>query len=137
MEVLEKTISKNGHGKHSPLIEDFIPVNKIVNEDCVSGMKKLPDACIDLVVTSPPYDSIRDYKGFDVNLHETGKEIFRVLKDGGLAVMVIQDQTKNFGKSLTSFRTLLYKSNKERGWIIPTSLVTGKEVRSWLTSYGY
>lgn len=107
MEVLENTMSNNGHGKHSPLLEDFIPVNKIINEDCVSGMKKLPDGCIDLVVTSPPYDAIRDYKGFDVNLHETGKEIFRVLKDGCLAVMVIQDQTKNFGKSLTSFRTVL------------------------------
>ena len=30
-----------------------------------------------------------------------------MLKDGGIAVMVIQDQTKNFGKSLTSFRTIL------------------------------
>lgn len=107
MEVLEKTISKNGHGKHSPLMEDLIPLNKIVNGDCVAEMKKLPDNCIDLVVTSPPYDAIRDYKGFDVNLHEAGKEIFRVLKDGGLAVMVIQDQTKNFGKSLTSFRTIV------------------------------
>jgi predicted methyltransferase len=29
--------------------------NKIYNEDCVLGMKKLPDDSIDLIVTSPPY----------------------------------------------------------------------------------
>ena len=30
--------------------------NKIYNEDCVLGMKKLPDDSIDLIVTSPPYN---------------------------------------------------------------------------------
>ncbi len=70
-------------------------------------MKKIPDSSIDLVVTSPPYDSLRDYNGFSVDLEKTGKEIYRVLKEGGIAVMVIQDQTKNFGKTLTSFRTIL------------------------------
>lgn len=84
-----------------------LPLNKILCGDAVEVMRKFPDNSIDLVVTSPPYDSIRDYKGFAFDLHTTGKEIFRVLKDGGIAVMVIQDQTKNFGKSLTSFRTIL------------------------------
>jgi site-specific DNA-methyltransferase (adenine-specific) len=75
--------------------------------DCVEGMKKLPDNCIDLMVTSPPYDGIRVYNGFNFDLHSTGKEIYRILKDGGIAAMVIQDQTKNFGKSLTSFKTIV------------------------------
>ena len=82
-------------------------INKIYNEECVSGMKKIPDNSIDLIVTSPPYDKLRNYNGFSFDLHETGKEIYRVLKDGGIAVMVIQDQTKDFGKSLTSFRTII------------------------------
>lgn len=82
-------------------------INKVHCSDCVEGMKKLPDNCVDLVITSPPYDSIRDYNGFSVDLHSTGKEIFRVLKEGGIAVVVIQDQTKNFGKTLTSFRTIV------------------------------
>lgn len=76
--------------------------------DCVELMKKLPDGSIDLVVTSPPYDNLRDYKGnLDFNLHETGKEIFRVLKEGAIAVLVIQDQTINYGKTLTSFKTII------------------------------
>jgi len=84
-----------------------LELNKIYNIDCVEGMKKIPDNSIDLVVTSPPYDSIRDYKGFTFNLHETGIEIYRILKDGGIAAMVIQDQTKDYGKSLTSFKTII------------------------------
>ena len=81
--------------------------NNIYNMDCVSGMKKIPDDSIDLVVTSPPYDALRDYNGFSVDLHATGVEIHRVLKEGGIAVMVIQDQPKDFGKSLTSFKTII------------------------------
>jgi len=85
-----------------------IDLNKIHCLDCVEGMKKhLPDNSVDLMVTSPPYDGIRKYNGFSFNLHETGKEVFRVLKEGGIAVMVIQDQTKNFGKTLTSFKTII------------------------------
>jgi site-specific DNA-methyltransferase (adenine-specific) len=70
-------------------------------------MKKLPDNCIDMVVTSPPYDAVRKYNGFTYDLHAAGEQIHRVLKDGAVAVMVIQDQTKNFGKSLTSFKTII------------------------------
>jgi site-specific DNA-methyltransferase (adenine-specific) len=84
-----------------------VPLNKIICGDAVGELKKFPSNSIDLVVTSPPYDGIRKYNGFSFDLHATGKEIYRVLKEGGIAVMVIQDQTKNFGKSLTSFRTIV------------------------------
>lgn len=81
--------------------------NKIICGDAVEVMKRMPDDSIDLVVTSPPYDGIREYRGFSYDLHAAGEQIYRILKNGGIAVMVIQDQTKNFGKSLTSFRTIL------------------------------
>lgn len=81
--------------------------NEIVAIDCVEGMKRLPDNSIDLVVTSPPYDGVRKYNGFTYDLHAAGVEIFRVLKPGSVAVMVIQDQTINYGKSLTSFKTII------------------------------
>ncbi|MDD2753332.1 MAG: transcriptional repressor LexA [Candidatus Portnoybacteria bacterium] len=84
-----------------------LPLNKIICGDSVAELKKIPDNSIDLVVTSPPYDGIRKYNGFTFDLHATGKEIYRVLKEGGIAAMVIQDQTKNFGKSLTSFKTIV------------------------------
>ena len=47
-------------------------INKILNEDCVKILKKIPKDSIDLVITSPPYDNLRSYKGykfkFEMNL---------------------------------------------------------------------
>ncbi len=82
-------------------------LNDIYAIDALEGLKGLPDNCIDLMVTSPPYDNLRDYKGFSLDLSAIGKEVFRVMKDGGIAVMVMQDQTKNFGKTLTTFKTAI------------------------------
>ena len=83
-------------------------LNKVYCMDCVEGMLKIPDNSIDLVVTSPPYDQLREYDGnLTFDLHKTGEQVYRILKDGGIAVMVIQDQTKDFGKSLTTFRTII------------------------------
>lgn len=75
--------------------------------DCVEGMKMILDNSVDVVVTSPPYDSLRTYNGFTLDLHAVGEQIYRILKPGGICAMVIQDQTKDFGKSLTSFRTII------------------------------
>ena len=81
--------------------------NKIICGDSAKVLKDFPDNSIDLVVTSPPYDALRDYKGFTLDLHAIGKELFRIMKPGGIVAMVIQDATKNFAKSLTSFRTII------------------------------
>lgn len=35
-------------------IEDY--KNKIINGDCLEIMRKLPDKCVDLILTDPPYD---------------------------------------------------------------------------------
>ncbi len=84
-----------------------LPLNKILCGDAVEMLKGIPSNSIDLVVTSPPYDGIRTYNGFSLNLPAVGKELHRVLKDGGIVAMVIQDATHNFGKSLTSFKTII------------------------------
>lgn len=33
-----------------------IPVDYISNSDCIEGMKKLPDNCVDLIIADPPYN---------------------------------------------------------------------------------
>ena len=92
-------------------LESETPIGSWINTtrciDCVEGMEQLPDECVDLVVTSPPYDGTRDYTGYKYDLHKTGQQVYRVLKQGGVAAMVVQDQTRNFGKTLTSFRTIV------------------------------
>ena len=67
--------------------------DRIICGNNIEVMRKLPDNSVDLVMTSPPYDNIRDYKGFNMDLHGVGREIHRVHKDGGICVMVIQDGT--------------------------------------------
>ena len=84
-----------------------LPIDKVISGDANEVLKKFPDNSIDIVVTSPPYDNIREYKGFSLDLNKIGRIIHSKLKDGGVVGMVIQDQTKNFGKSLTSFKTII------------------------------
>lgn len=76
----------------------------LIHGECVTVMQEMDEASVDMVVTSPPYDKIRDYDGFSLSLPDLGDQLHRVLSDGGLAAVVIQDQTKSFAKSLTSFR---------------------------------
>nr|DAH59521.1 MAG TPA: adenine-specific methyltransferase [Caudoviricetes sp.] len=39
----------------------MIELNKIYNEDCLEGMKRIPDGSVSLIVTDPPY--LLDNKG--------------------------------------------------------------------------
>ena len=80
---------------------------RLYRGDCLEVMPEMTDT-VDLVVTSPPYDALRAYGGeWVVDLPAVGREVYSLLADGGVAVMVIQDQTKDFKKSLTSFRTIV------------------------------
>jgi site-specific DNA-methyltransferase (adenine-specific) len=82
----------------------MIHKNEVHLMDCLKGLELVKDNSIDFIVTSPPYDQLRTYES-STSILEVGKECFRTLKDGGIMAMVIQDQTKDFAKSLTSFRT--------------------------------
>lgn len=78
--------------------EDF--ENKIVCSDYVNAIKHIPDSSIDMILYSPPYDNTRSYNGnWSIDLPNMGGEVYRVLKDGGVCCMLIQDQTKDFCKS--------------------------------------
>jgi site-specific DNA-methyltransferase (adenine-specific) len=89
-------------------IDNFI--NKILNTDSEKILKTIPSNSIDLTVTSPPYDDIRDYKGYNFNneiLTSIIKELFRVTKKGGVVVWIVGDSTINGSESATSFRQAL------------------------------
>jgi len=82
-------------------------INKNYNESNLETMAKMPDCFVDLTVTSPPYDDVRTYKGFTLPLRDIAKELYRVTKDGGVVVWVVNDKTKNYCESLTSFKTAI------------------------------
>ncbi len=81
--------------------------SKIICGDAAAELLNFRANTFDLTVFSPPYDKLRDYHGYDFDLHKLGKQLYRVTKNGGVVVMVIQDQTTNGRKTLTSFRTIL------------------------------
>ena len=67
---------------------------------------------VDLAVTSPPYDDMRDYHNnsawnYDF-FRQVADEMTRVLKPGGVIVWNVNDQTINGGKTGSSFRQALY-----------------------------
>lgn len=74
-------------------------INKIIVGDSEEILKKLPDNCIDLIFTSPPYNFGLDYEnhkdGINWNdyfdkLFRIFKECIRVLKYGGRIVVNVQ-----------------------------------------------
>ena len=86
----------------------MLEINKLYNMDCVKGMRLLDDECIDLTVTSPPYDNLRDYKGYYFDVTDVIKQLYRVTKKGGVVVWVVGDATVNGSETGTSFRQALY-----------------------------
>lgn len=91
---------------------------EIYNESNLETMKRMPDNCIDLTVTSPPYDDLRTYENDDFlpcgEFEEIVKQLFRVTKDGGVVVWIVGDAVKNGNESGTSFYHAL--TFKKLGW---------------------
>ena len=83
-------------------------LNKIVEGNCVEVMRQFDDNVIDLTVTSPPYDDLRNYKGFVFPFEDIAKELYRVTKPGGVVVWVVNDATINGNETGTSFKQALY-----------------------------
>ena len=95
------------------------------NMDCVEGMKQIPDETIDMTITSPPYDNIRDYKGYSFDYKKTLDEIFRVTTRGGVCCWIVADQTVNGSETGTSFKQALYA--KEIGFNIHDTMIWAKD----------
>ena len=70
----------------------MLETNKIINGDCIKVMASLPESCVDLVVTSPPYNVGIDYDTHDDRqsmedywqfTKDWLSESYRILKDDG------------------------------------------------------
>ena len=83
-------------------------VDTIINGEASKVMQGFPDACIDLTVTSPPYDNLRTYNGYEFDFEAIANELYRVTKDGGVVVWVVGDATIKGSETGTSFRQALY-----------------------------
>ena len=80
----------------------------IYNEDCLETMSRMSDCSVDLVVTSPPYDGMKSYNGYSFDFENVARELFRIIKEGGVVVWVVGDETRAGDETGTSFRQALY-----------------------------
>ena len=87
---------------------------KLYNGDCVEIMDMLinQNFQVDLVLTSPPYDDLREYNNsLNWNLDifkQVAQRLHSITKEGGIVVWVVGDATKNFSETGNSFKQALY-----------------------------
>jgi site-specific DNA-methyltransferase (adenine-specific) len=101
----------------------------LYNDDCLKVLPTLPDNSVDLIITSPPYDNIRDYNNssswnFDM-FKNIANDLQKVLKDSGVIVWIVNDSTINGSETGTSFRQALYF--KELGLNLHDTMIWEKE----------
>ena len=113
----------------------MIEINKTHNESCLVTMRSMPNNFIDLTITSPPYDDIRnynnkigkisdEYNGYSFPFEDIAKELYRVTKKGGVVVWVVNDSMDKGSESLTSFRQALFF--KEIGFNVHDTMIYRK-----------
>jgi len=92
-------------------VRSITEMNKIIIGDCIDVMATMPEGCIDLVVTSPPYDNLRSYGEtlkWNAEVWTNAiKQLYRIVKDGGVVVWITADSVNNGGETGNSFRQAL------------------------------
>lgn len=83
-------------------------LDSVICGDNATVMATFPDACIDLVVTSPPYDDLRKYGGHSWDFTAVARELTRILKPGGVIVWVVGDATIDGSETLTSMKQAIH-----------------------------
>lgn len=87
---------------------------KLYQGDCLDVMDKLIEEGVevDLTVTSPPYDDLRNYNNtlvwnFDI-FKQVADRLYSITKDGGVVVWVVGDSVKKGSKTLRCYEQALY-----------------------------
>ncbi len=82
--------------------------NQVVCGNHLDILKEYPDGFFDMVLTSPPYGERRDYEGYDFQFESLAEELYRVMKDCGVGVWIVTDETIKGGETLESFRQAMF-----------------------------
>ena len=108
---------------------------KLYNGDCLEVMDRLIEegVNVDLTVTSPPYDDIRNYKktlawDFDI-FKKVANRLYEITKEGGIVVWIVGDKTVKGSESGTSFKQALYF--KEIGFNLHDTKIYQKNTSSF------
>ena len=102
--------------------KSMLEIDKIINGDCLTVLKTLPEDCFDLIFTSPPYADNRKgtYKGVPIEHYvewflPISCELKRVLKPEGSFILNIKERAVN-GERQTYVLELIL-AMKKQGWL--------------------
>ena len=101
---------------------------ELIHGDCLEEMKSIADNSIDMVLTSPPYDDLRDYNNssdwnFEV-FKSIANEMYRVVSKCACVVWIVNDSTTKGSESGSSFKQALYF--KEIGFNLHDTMIWQK-----------
>ena len=65
-------------------------LNKIYNEDCMQGMKRIPDKSVDMILADLPYGTTRNKWDSIIPLDPLWEQYNRIIKDNGAIVLTAQ-----------------------------------------------
>lgn len=116
-------------------MSDLIAPNSVYNSDCVELMKTMPADFVDLTVTSPPYDDLRNYQGYHFDFESIASNLYRVTKIGGVVVWVVGDRITNGNRTLTSFKHAIYF--QECGFNVHDVMIYKKKNTPFMRSNAY
>lgn len=85
-----------------------IDAYSIYNTDCLEYLQNQPDDSIRFVLTSPPYDNLRNYQGYSFDFEPIAQELSRTLAQGGVIIWNVSDATISGSETGTSMRQALY-----------------------------
>ena len=104
-------------------MQEFL--NRVIHGDCTEIMQYMPSECIDLTITSPPYDNLRNYTGYKFEFETIAKELYRLTKQGGVVVWIVGDATIKGTETGSSFKQALYF--KEIGFNLHDTMIYEKD----------
>lgn len=96
----------------------MIELNKIYNEDCLEGMKRIPDKSVDMILCDLPYGTTRNKWDSVIPLEPLWEQYERVIKDNGAIVLFAQSP---FDKILGASNLKLFRYE----WIWEKTTATG------------
>ena len=99
-------------------------IGKIYLENCTETLSRMPDNFVDMTITSPPYDDLRDYNGYHFPVEEIAKGLFAKTKPGGVVIWVVGDRTVNGDETLSSFKHAF--AFKDAGFRVHDTMIYAK-----------
>jgi DNA modification methylase len=111
--------------------------HRIIQGDCLEGLRTLPDASVHCCVTSPPYWGLRDYghdgqiglestpEAYVARMVEVFREVRRVLREDGTLWLNLGD-TYGSGKQLKGIPWRVAFALQADGWVLRQDIIWAK-----------